>query len=74
MTTTITVKASSWPVQVAALDTKKDGNIAVRESTILGHLEPGTSGDFHVTDTRQLLVTELPLDAVLPAATQILTA
>lgn len=56
MTTKVEVDAhAGWPVKVEALDTL-DGDV---KATLLAEVPAGQVMEFHATDTRQILVTEL---------------
>mgnify|MGYP001049367102 CR=1 FL=1 len=60
MTTTVTVKA--WhgsPVRVTTIDQYEDGPV----TETVHELAPGYQHDFHATDSRKILVEELPKTA-----------
>lgn len=56
MTTTVTVKTHSWPVDVEVIDSFEKSYHAVTET-----VPPNTERQFYVTSTRQLRFTEMPL-------------
>ena len=59
MTTSVKVDAhAGWPVKVEAIDTVGG---AVPERTLLAEVPPGQVSEFHATDTRKLLVTEVKI-------------
>lgn len=63
MTTKVTVDAhAGWPVRVQYLDRTYDfqnGYTGGFDMSEAGIVEPGTTQDFYVTDSRQVLVSEM---------------
>lgn len=61
MTTKVTVDAhAGWPVKVEAIDTDLAG--VATTPNLLGEVPAGQVMEFHATDTRQILVTEMKRD------------
>lgn len=67
MTTIVTVKACSWPVQVTTVDRfERDQSSAgvaqrlISETTTTETVEPFTSRDFYITNSRSIAFDELP--------------
>jgi arginyl-tRNA synthetase len=68
MTTTVTVKAHAWPVQVTTVDrysaTHNTGGAeqrVVTQTTTVEVVPPNSTRDFHITNTRSIAFDELPL-------------
>lgn len=68
MTTSVTVKACSWPIKVTLVDRTAHNQSSagfsqrvVSETTITETVAPFTSREFHVHSTRSMAVEELPL-------------
>ena len=60
MTTKVTVDAhAGWPVSVSIMDMNRDGEWFESNFTIV---PAGTKQDFHIYDTRQLLISEMGKD------------
>ena len=59
MTTKVSVDAhAGWPILIEAIDTPEGETEGKR--FMLDTVPPGGTADYHVTSTRQLLITELP--------------
>ena len=60
MTTKVTVDAhAGWPVKVEAIDTYNGES----KTSELGIVPPYENRDFYVTNTRQIVVTEMPKES-----------
>lgn len=63
MTTRINVDAhAGWPVSVVVMDKMTDGSDRRGAETIVA---PDTSQDFHIWDTRSLVITEMTNQPVI---------
>lgn len=63
MTSKVIVDAhAGWPMQVTAID-QTTGEGPGSKETVLGVVAPKEQGTFYVTNTRKLLIEELPRPA-----------
>lgn len=75
MTTTVTVKTHSWPVEVTTTDQYQNNHVTGEAqqlvsttTTTVETVPPESSRDFYITNSRSLTFAELPL--LTAAATQ----
>lgn len=61
MTTTITLKTHSWPVEVEIVDNYSPTPESHTRTTTRQVVEPQTTTDFHITSTRHITFLELPI-------------